>query len=94
VDDLLRCHLVFISDSEARRVETILAPLASRPVLTVSDMTNFARQGGVIGFYPEGKKVRFEINVNTAQRSGLKISSDLLRLGKIVGADTAGGQLR
>ena len=91
VDDLKDCHLIFISKSEGRRIETILTVLKNRPVLTVSEIEGFARQGGVIGFYPDGKKVRFEINPATAQNQGLKMSSELLRLGKIVGQESLTG---
>ncbi len=91
VEDLLNCHLIFISKSESRRIDTILPLLNSRPVLTVSEVEGFARQGGVIAFYQDGKKVRFEINIGTAQRLGLKMSSELLRLGKIVGQESLTG---
>lgn len=90
VEDLMDCHLIFISESEERRLDWILSQLEPRPVLTVSDVSGFARRGGVIAFYPEGKKVRFEININTAQRVGLKMSSQLLNLGKVVGTDAVG----
>jgi hypothetical protein len=91
VEDLQGCHLVFIAKSESRRIETILSVFKEQPVLTVSEVDGFARQGGVIGFYPDGKKVRFEINPATAQHQGLKMSSELLRLGKIVGQESLTG---
>ena len=89
LDDLQDCQLLFISKSENRRMADILARLSDRPVLTVSELDGFARQGGIIAFYPDGKKVRFEINTATARRLGLKLSSQLLGLGRIIGADTA-----
>ena len=92
VEDLRDCQLVFIGKSESRRIETILSFLNNRPVLTVSEVDSFARQGGVIAFYQDGKKVRFEINPGTAQRLGLKMSSELLRLGKVVGQESLTGE--
>jgi hypothetical protein len=62
-----------------------LSKLGSRPILTVSDVENFAQNGGDIDFYLSGAKVRFEINPQSAKLCGLKISSQLLSLGKIVG---------
>ncbi len=91
VEDLRDCQLVFISKSENRRIDAILPLLNSHPVLTVSEVEGFARHGGVIAFYQDGKKVRFEINIGTAQRLGLKMSSELLRLGKIVGQESLTG---
>lgn len=88
VEDLADCQLLFICKSEQRKIDAILGRLATRPVLTVSEAAGFARQGGIIAFYQDGKKVRFEINPSVAQKSGLKLSSQLLGLGRIVGAET------
>ena len=49
-------------------------------VLTIGDMKDFTELGGVIGFKIEDKQIRFEINLEAAQRAGLKISYKLLRL--------------
>jgi hypothetical protein len=92
VEDLKDCHLVFISQSESRRIDAILAQLNERPVLTVSEIQGFAQHGGIIAFYHDGKKVRFEINPATAQRLGLKMSSELLRLGRVVGQESLTGE--
>jgi hypothetical protein len=84
VADLKGCHLVFISKSEKSRLADIFDRLGSASVLTVSETENFARRGGIINFYLDGNKVRFEINADAAQRKGIKISSQLLKLGKVV----------
>ena len=89
VADLKGCHLVFISKSEKARLTDILDNLGSASVVTVSETENFARRGGIINFYIDGNKVRFEINADAAQRKGIKISSQLLKLGKAVSAERA-----
>jgi len=89
VADLKNCHLVFISKSERSRLADIFSSLESASVLTVSETENFARRGGIINFYLDGNKVRFEINADAAQRKGIKISSQLLKLGKVLGAERA-----
>ncbi len=89
LEEIQDCQLLFICKSEQRKLDNILSRLGNRPVLTVSEVTGFTRQGGIIAFYQDGKKVRFEINSTTAQKSGLKLSSQLLGLGRIVGAETA-----
>lgn len=65
----------------------ILAELAGAPVLTVSEIEGFGRRGGIINFYLEENRVRFEINPRAAEAGGLRISSELLSLGKIVVAE-------
>jgi hypothetical protein len=84
IEDLTNCQVVFVCSSEQNHLQEILARLDSHPVVTVSEVAGFAKQGGTINFYREQNKVRFEINTVSALKSGLKISSQLLRLGKIV----------
>ena len=54
------------------------------PVLTVSDGKGFSLAGGIIELYVEGGRMRFAINLDAADRSGLRLSSRLLGLAKIV----------
>lgn len=82
--DMHHCHMLFICDSEKDRLEQILKSLKGLSVLTISDQEGFGQRGVIINFYIRERKVRFEINMETAKRVGLKISSKLLQLGKIV----------
>jgi hypothetical protein len=91
VEDLKACQLVFVSESERDRVGEVLAALDPQSVLTVSDIERFAERGGVIRFFVQGNRVRFEINPASARREGLKISSQLLALGRIVASDPESG---
>ena len=84
VADLKNCQMIFVSKSEKGHIPEILSELDSRPILTVSEVQGFAQRGGSINFYLSGPKVRFEINPSAAQSDGLKISAQLLSLGKIV----------
>ncbi len=61
-----------------------LAEIKTLPVLTVSDGKGFSLAGGIIELYVEGGRMRFAINVDAAERSGLRLSSRLLGLAKIV----------
>lgn len=91
MEDAVRFRIVFVSASEAPKLDHVLRSLEGTSVLTVSDIPGFAARGGVIGFVLEGKRVRFEINVAAAERSGLQISSRLLNLARIVpGAPKSG----
>ena len=78
------CHLVFITDSEERRVGLLLRGLVGRSVLTVSDIDGFAEAGGGIGLVVDEHRVRFDINLTSVQREGLRASSQLLRHGRFV----------
>lgn len=80
VDDLGECHVLFVSRSEKDRLRDVMAEVEGKPVLTVADTDGFLRAGGVINFILEGSKVRFLIDQEAAGRSGLRISSKLMRL--------------
>ena len=85
------CQIVFVASSERRRLRPLLASLGGAGVLTVGETEGFAESGGIISFTLEDDRVRFEINVDAAQRAGLKISSKLLSLAKVVRDPGQGG---
>ncbi|MDD5035854.1 MAG: YfiR family protein [Methylococcaceae bacterium] len=82
--NLDRCQVAFISVSETGKLNAIVESLGGKPVLTIGDGEGFAERGLIINFYLENQKVRFEINPNAARRAGLAISSQLLKLARIV----------
>lgn len=83
-EEITDCHILFISRSESGRLDQILGSLKGKSVLTVGDMDDFSRDGGMIRFVTENNKVRLRINVEAAKSAGLKISSKLLRPAQIV----------
>ena len=78
--DAVDCRILFISSSEVSQWKEILAALKTLSVLTVSDMPQFARRGGIIQFLLDGNRVRFDINLAATERVGLNLSSELLKL--------------
>ena len=88
---LKACRVLFIAPSERADLGRILAKMEGSPVLTVGDTDGYAEQGVMVNFYPEGGRVRFEINRAAAARAGLAISSQLLRLARLVD-ETGGGR--
>lgn len=82
--ELRKCQVLFIGASEAENLPRLLGSLKGSPVLTVGDSEGYAEQGVTVNFYLEQNKVRFEINPSAASRAGLKISSQLLKLARIV----------
>ena len=89
VAELLDCQIVFICASEAAHYPELIAAFNTRPILTVADGPGFASHGGMIGFFKEAGKVRFEINPPAIDRVGLKASSKLLQVGRRITERTA-----
>ncbi|HEX4119132.1 MAG TPA: YfiR family protein [Verrucomicrobiae bacterium] len=85
--DASKCQILFVSYTENKRLDRILAPINSSPVLTVGEGNTFGQGGGIISFVIRNQRIRFDIDLTAAKRSGLKISSKLLSL-----ADTVRGK--
>ncbi|OUS23709.1 hypothetical protein A9Q99_27115 [Gammaproteobacteria bacterium 45_16_T64] len=79
------CHIVFIDTRHSSRWFKGANPIEGQ--LLVGEEEGFIDKGGVINFYIDGEKLRFEISVGHARQSRLDISSRLLNLAKIVGED-------
>lgn len=78
------CHILYIEAFDNRKALDLLERIKGRPVLTVSDLGTFAELGGVANLFVEDGRMRFAVNVESAQRSKLRLSSRLLSLAKIV----------
>ena len=76
------CHVVYLADSEERRLAGSLQILSTRPVLTVSDIDGFIDAGGMIGLLRTSERLQFEINRDALQVAGLRASANLLRLAR------------
>lgn len=79
VEQAASCQILFIDRSEQRRLDSLLSAL-NLGVLTVSDMPGFLNHGGMIEFQLINDRVRFEVNLSAAEKSGLSLSSDLLKV--------------
>ncbi len=84
-----RCQMVFVSSSESRRLPEIEDRLRGASVLLVGDFPGFADAGGTLQFIIQDNRVRFLINTDAAQRAGLRLSSKLLSVARVV-HDSAG----
>ncbi|MCU0596703.1 MAG: YfiR family protein [Desulfobacterota bacterium] len=84
IEELGRCHILFISNTLTADARGICRALSKRPILTVSDIERFAQLGGMIGLTIVDKRIRFDINLRAAEHAGLKLNPQLLRLATIV----------
>ncbi len=89
LEEIQTCHILFISQSEARRADRILENLKGKPLLTVGDMEPEFGRNLAIRFVPENNKLRIRINVDAVAEARLTISSKLLRAAEIVPPDKA-----
>ena len=78
------CRIIYVNPSKDTQIRNVLAGLRNTAALTVSDSADFIRFGGMVQFVLNGNRVRFEINLAAAQRAGLTLSSELLKVAAAV----------
>lgn len=86
VDEIKTCHVLFISRSEANRLEQILDSLKDRSILIVGDADDFVQRGGMIRLATTQNRVRLIVSVEAAKAADLTLSSRLLRSAELVGS--------
>jgi len=77
------CQLLFVGSTERNQVQQLFQAVATQPILTVSEEESL-RSDGIIHLLLEDNRVRFTVNLESAERAGIKISSKLLKLAKRV----------
>ena len=80
-EDLRGCHIAYLEDAAA--APRNLAGLANHHVLTVHE-NDATQPNGVMRFYIEDNRIRFEVNLAAARREDLQFSAKLLGLASIV----------
>lgn len=80
---LRRSHLVFFHSSAGAIPSQALSDLWGQPVLTVSDVPDFTRAGGMIGLVSISGRVVFEANPVAIRNSKLILSAKVLKMARV-----------
>ena len=83
-EDEQGCSILFFDKSSRERLDRLLAAAAGKPMLTVSDIPSFLDQGGMIQFVLIGNRIRFSVDLRPVSRSGISLSSELLKVAAAV----------
>ena len=78
------CHLLFVSETELGKSAALLAAVKGGPVLTVCDSARCTERGFMVNLQLTDNKVGLEINMDTVQLAPIKISSQLMKLARLV----------
>lgn len=78
------CRIVFIAKEVESDWELIREKIAGLPILTVSDIEDFAQRGGMVALLRNNKNIQIEVNYTRVQQAELIMSAKLLRLARIV----------
>ena len=85
VDGVRDAHLLFIASEAQPQLATLVRTFEGRGTLTVGDTPGFAEAGVVLNLYVAGDRMRFEVNTAAAARARVRLSSQLLKLARLVG---------
>jgi YfiR/HmsC-like len=82
--ELSSCQILFVSRSERKRYNQALDAVRGRIVLTVGETPEFLDAGGILSFSSQHGPIEFDVNLEAANKTHLKISSRLLALARRV----------
>lgn len=82
LDEIARCNVLFVAPSENAKLTQVLNKARGRGILTIGRDDEFLSRGGMMNFYIENTRIRFEYNTEEIVSSKLHFSSQLLRHGR------------
>lgn len=77
IADVANCDVVYISKSKNKDFAKIKEAISTKPILTITDSQNLGQQGSCINLKVVDQKMKFEVNEDSFNANGLKISSQL-----------------
>jgi hypothetical protein len=81
------CHILFVSKSVPTDAQKeAIKKVEGKGVFIIGETPGFIEEGGIANFYIDGDSIHFEININAARRSDLRMDAKLQSLGKLVGS--------
>ncbi len=87
LEDALDCHIVYVGERESDAIETQREAMEASHALTIGEGPEFAQDGGIVRLFERENRLAFEINRAAARRTGVRFSSQLLRLASILESD-------
>lgn len=83
--DTRGCHVLYVAEAARAEVSAnMLYGAGSKSLLTISDMPDFGKRGGIISLVQQENKIGFEVQLRPARAGGLKIGAPLLELARMV----------
>ena len=82
-ENLGTCHVLYLGSRASPRNAALMAKVSGKGVLLVDEGTHFTWPDGMIRLFQEQNRMRFELNLESLERSGLKVDPRLIRLARI-----------
>ena len=82
--DLRGCQVLFVAEGVRELSPGLLYGSGNPAVLTISEMPDFSKRGGIISLVNLDNRVAFDVNLRYAREAGLQIGAPLLQLARVV----------
>lgn len=83
-----KCHILFFGTDNKVFIRQAIAAIRNQHILTIGEVAGFGRMGGIINFFNQNNKLRFEVNIEAAKRENLKLSAQLLQYAQRIVEET------
>lgn len=80
IDEVDQCQLLYIDKSQREKLNRLFLKVKGKPILTVSDISGFYGEGGMIEITVKDNRLRFLINLFPVNESDMVLSSQMLKL--------------
>ena len=80
-DEVTNCHVLYVSPGKSGQIANLSSKLNNQSTLIISDGRNGIAQGAGINFTINDDKLKFEISKNRIEQHGMKVSSNLVKMG-------------
>ena len=77
------CQVLYLGSRTASRNATLRTRAAGKGVLLIDEGPRFTWPDGMIRLFQEQNRMRFELNLESFERAGLKVDPRLIRLARI-----------
>ncbi|MGK7396562.1 MAG: YfiR family protein [Candidatus Cyclobacteriaceae bacterium M3_2C_046] len=84
VEEIGKCHILFIPDNKSNFLENAIAKFTSSPTLLITEKAGMGKKGSGINFVLQGGKWKFELNKTALEQAQLKVATDLEKLAIVI----------
>ncbi|MBN2425916.1 MAG: YfiR family protein [Calditrichaceae bacterium] len=84
IDQIDNCQILLISEAHKASLEQVLSAMENKNTLIIGESEGFAGKGAAIDFVLKNGQIKFQINRRAIKLSGLKVSSQLLKLALLI----------
>ena len=77
------CQLIYLATERASELQAFLSSTVVSHALTIGESDRFLDLGGAVNFYLTDGHIAFEASLDAIEKTGIQISSNLLRVGQV-----------